>query len=292
MKLLSYAILLIMASHVSVATAADVPARPVVLVSVAPYKHFVEFIAGDTVTVELMVPAGTSSHTFEPTPRQMLNASRADIWFQIGEGFEDKAGRALKSYHAEMKLVDLREGVDFVLAIPEEKCHCIQHVHASSIDPHFWMSPKEVKTQVQAITRVLQERFPNNKNLYETRSLQLIQDLDTLDQDIRSVLSESKDMVVMVSHPAYGYFCRDYQCHQLSIEFEGKDPTPRELTRILIEARNRKLKKVYIQMQYNSKGARLLAQELGAEVIVLDPYSENYFESMRDIARNFAKPKS
>jgi zinc transport system substrate-binding protein len=263
--------------------------RPVVLVSVAPYKRFVETIAAGTIDVALMVPAGTSSHTFEPSPKQMLTASHADIWFQIGEGFEERAGRALKSYNPHMSLVDMREGLDLITCAPDEGCHCAQHVHASCIDPHFWMSPTEVKKQVHTITRALQQRYPQNQKLYESKAQELITQLDVLDKEIKELMSSSKGQVVMVSHPAYGYFCRDYLCRQLSIEFEGKDPTPRELTRILTEARQQRIQKVFIQMQYNSKGARLLAKELGAQIVVLDPYAEDYFNSMREIARQFAQ---
>lgn len=42
-------------------------------------------------------------------------------------------------------------------------------------------------------------------------------------------------------------------------------------------------------MQYNNKGAKLVAQDLHAAVVTLDPYSENYIESLREIARAFAK---
>jgi zinc transport system substrate-binding protein len=92
----------------------------------------------------------------------------------------------------------------------------------------------------------------------------------------------------MVSHPAYAYFCRDYQLKQLSIEFEGKDPSPRQLTSVLTRARQAGIKTVFIQMQYNNKGAQLIAKELGAKIVTLDPYAENYFIMMREIASHFA----
>jgi ABC-type Zn uptake system ZnuABC Zn-binding protein ZnuA len=72
---------------------------PTILVSVAPYKLFVEKIAGDTIDVNLMVPAGASAHTYEPTPRQMIAAGKAVAWFTIGESFEGRAIPALKARH-------------------------------------------------------------------------------------------------------------------------------------------------------------------------------------------------
>lgn len=95
--------------------------------------------------------------------------------------------------------------------------------------------------------------------------------------------------MLLVSHPAYAYFCRDYNLEQFSIEFEGKDPTPQQLTRVLQQARALKTKKIYIQRQYNNKGAKLVANELGAQLVMLDPYSENYLNTMHEIALRFAE---
>src|SRR5262245_26555291 len=85
-----------------------------VLVSVAPHKFFVEKIAGSTVHVGLMVPAGASAHTYEPTPKQMLDATKADLWLYVGEGFEPKVRTALSSYNPRMQFVDLRQHLDMI----------------------------------------------------------------------------------------------------------------------------------------------------------------------------------
>lgn len=263
--------------------------KPYVLVSVAPHKFFAEKIAGDTLIVELMVPAGASSHTFEPTPKQMLNASHADIWFQIGEGFEPRASRALMSHNSGMQLVDLRKGLDLIYDSDCSKGHC-HHcaAHADCVDPHFWLSARQAKIQAKTIADALSQRYPQNANLYAQNLKSLTQQLDALDAEITTLLAPLKNRTVMVSHPAYAYFCRDYNLQQLSIEFEGKDPSPQQLTKILTQARKENIKTIFIQMQYNNKGARLIANEIGAKVVTLDPYAEQYFETMRDIARHFA----
>ncbi len=262
-------------------------AIPFVLVSVAPDKFFVEKIAGATVKVELMVPAGASSHTFEPTPKQMLNASHADLWFQIGESFEARASRALQSHNPNLKLVDLRKGVDMIID-DEGGCHCSAHAQECCADPHFWLSARQSKIQANTIAEALTQRYPQNAALY-TQNLQIfVQELNDLDKEIEAQLAPLKNRTIMVSHPAYAYFCRDYQLKQLSIEFEGKDPSPRQLTNVITRARQSNIKTVFIQMQYNNKGALLIAKELGAKVVTLDPYAENYFTMMRDIASHFA----
>lgn len=264
--------------------------KPFVLVSVAPHKFFAEKIAGNSLDVGLMVPAGASSHTFEPTPKQMLHASRASLWFQIGEGFEPRAGNALKSHNPDLQLVDLRQGLNLIYDSDCSKghCGCSHHHNEGCVDPHFWLSARQGKIQAKTIADALSKRYPQHASLYAKNLEAFTRELDALDTELSTLLLPLKNRTVMVSHPAYAYFCRDYNLKQLSIEFEGKDPSPRQLTRILTEAREVGSKTIFIQMQYNNKGARLIAQEIGAKIVTLDPYAEQYFDTMRDIAVRFA----
>lgn len=257
-----------------------------VLVSVAPYKSFVEKIAGDTVKTGIMVPAGASIHTYEPTPKEMLAASNADVWFLIGEAFESKAVKAFQSHNRKMLLVDLRQGVDLISNDPNYKPK--GHVCKHCLDLHIWLSPRQSKIQARLIAETLTRLYPENKEKYASNLQKFLLELDQLDQYISGLMKPLQGRTVMVSHPAYAYFCRDYGLNQLSIEYEGKDPTPYQLTKVIDQARNDQIKTIFIQPQYNNKGARLIAEHLGAKVVTLDPYSENYLESMREIARQFA----
>lgn len=265
-------------------SASFVQAVPYVLVSVAPHKLFVEKIAGDTVQVGLLVPAGTSAHTYEPTPKQMLAASRACIWFRIGEPFETRAIQALKSYNSSLEIVDLRQGLDLI-DCAHTSCTC----HANTSDLHFWLSARMAQTQADTIAEALSKIYPEHTHLYQTNLKQFKEELKNLDHEIQTILQPIKNRHILVSHPAYAYFCRDYQLIQSCIEFEGKDPTPQQLNKILNFARNSSIHTIFIQMQYNNKGARLIAQTIGAKVVTLDPYAECYFDSMLEIAHAFAE---
>lgn len=260
--------------------ASQATAIPHVLVSVAPHKFFVERIAGPTVFVDLLVPAGASAHTFEPKPKQMLIASQADLWFRIGEGFEARAMQVFQSHHPQMVFVDLREGIDLIHA----GC-CKSHGE----DLHFWLSARLAKIQANTIAQALIKAYPQHRQLYQENLAKFQQELTQLDETITRLLLPVKNRTILVSHPAYAYFCRDYGIRQLSIEFEGKDPTPQVLTKTLALARDLCIRTVYIQMQYNNKGAKLIADEIGADVVTLNPYSENYLDSMLEIAYAFAR---
>lgn len=264
---------------------------PTILVSVSPHKFFVEKIAGDTVTIQLMVPAGSSAHTYEPSPKQMISAGRADIWFCLGESFERRAGPSLQAHNPKLEIVDLRQGLEMITADPlsGNTCCCC---HANGQDLHIWLSARQAKIQARTITDALSHRYPQHAAQYRLALVTFTQELDALDKEISALLRPLKQRMILVSHPAYAYFCRDYELTQLSIECEGRDPSPQQMTNILNRARTAGIQRVFIQAQYSNKGAYLFGKELHAEVVMLDPYAESYMTSMLEIAHQFSLSKT
>lgn len=257
-----------------------------VVVSISPYKYFVDAIAGDTIKVFLLVPPGTSFHDYEPTPKQMANTVYADIWFRVGENFETRALNSLKNHNPRMKVIDLRDGVDLITLRSEGACpHCLQ----CGADLHIWLSPNQVKIQAKLIAAALSNVYPQYATLYQANLEKLLADLDKLDSEIREILAPLKNRKIMVSHSAYAYFAREFNLEQFPIEYEGRDPSPKQLNQILIHARAQNVKTIFVQKEHSSKGARLIADQLGAQVIELAPYTnDDYFGSMRNIAHKIA----
>lgn len=253
-------------------------ATPKIIVSVAPIKYLVESIAGPSFTVETFVPAGASPHSYEPTSRQILDLAKSVIWFRIGENFETKALKAMATH---MKVVNLRQGLDLL-----SSCCCHHH---DPYDPHIWLSPKLLKQQAHLITETLIDYMPEAKEDFQNRLALLIDKIDALDTSIMALLNTKPNSTVLVTHPAFGYFCRDYGITQLSIEVDGKEPTPKQMTTLLLRAKEEKLKRVFLEPQHSVKGGLRLAQELNAEVIWLDPYNEKVIENLLHIAKVFAQ---
>ncbi len=254
------------------------------LVSVAPYVELVDELTEKQVTVQLLVPPGFSSHTYEPTPKEIINATKASIWFTIGELFEERVERALKSENPKLVTVDLRQGLSLMGGHTHEGSD-----HICSQDTHIWMSPKMMMQQVKHMAKSLGSVFPEIKDTVDKNEPLVLAKLEKLDTEIRHILAPYKGKTIFVSHPAYGYFCREYDLHEESIEFEGKDPTPKQLYNLINEAKEDKVETIFIQKQYSTKAADLIAKEIGAKLILLDPYSEHYFDSMLLIAKSIAE---
>jgi zinc transport system substrate-binding protein len=89
----------------------------------------------------------------------------------------------------------------------------------------------------------------------------------------------------MVFHPAWGYFARTYKLKQIPIELEGKAPKPAQLQNLIVRARRDKIKVIFVQPQFSSKSARLIAAEIGGRVIVADPLAADWPQNLRAVAR-------
>jgi len=250
-----------------------------VLVSLSPDKQFVKKIAGDLIKVYSIVPDGSDPHTFEPTPKQMVNASECDIWFYVGEGFEIKALPALKSHSNRLTLIDLRKNINLIKGDGHHDCPSC----ASDADLHFWLSAKEAQIQTKTIYDALILQYPEHAAVFSENFREFIEELKALDSELTELLAPVKNRNFMVSHPAFAYFCRDYDLNQISIEFEGRAPTPQQLTTILEVARKDHIRIIVGLSHLSNKGVLLIGKELGAEVLILDPHHDSLSDTLRKL---------
>ncbi|HSX04667.1 MAG TPA: zinc ABC transporter substrate-binding protein [Rhabdochlamydiaceae bacterium] len=253
---------------------------PKVLVSVPPYQYLVEKIAGKTLEIQLLVPPGANAHLFEPIPKEIEKMLNADVWMRLGDPFEKKLAKVLKEKNPELAIVELWKDIEL---LGHEHTH-EGHSHEDEKDFHLWLSPKLAKKQAEKMAAQLINLYPQNKELYLKNLDLLLIELSELDQKISTLLEPLKGKAILVSHPAFGYFCKDYGLIQIPIEFEGKEPRPRQISQILKQIETLKIKTVLTQAQYSNKGAELIGQKLHLPIFLVDPYSMDYSKNLLHIA--------
>lgn len=268
MKKFLYLILIFLISSCSKIDKIEQSDKPLVAVSIPSYLFFIKKIAGNTVEVTNLIPAEADPHHFEPTPKQLNVAIKAQIWFRSQESFENTFFNLIKPYNPNLQVCDLTQDMPLI-----------------GNDLHLWLSPKIAILQAQKISAFLEEKFPQNKALYQDNLKKLIQEIQTVDQEIQAKLEKTTHKTILASHSAFSYFCQNYGLKQLSVEDENhKEPTLKSLYQLLNEAKKEKVKKVFIQAQVDNKGAFLIAKELQLTPIMVDPYSEDYLENLKKIA--------
>ena len=246
-------------------------AEPIpIFVSIIPQKYFVERIGGDDVTVEVMVNPGESPATFNPNPKKMSRLANSKLYFSIGVPFERIWISRLKAIHPDLQFISLHN-----------KSSNPRDEH----DPHIWLSPLLAKKMLAEIEAALSKAKPERAEFFKMNSINLAQELDILDQEIRDIIATAKSRNFMVFHPAWSYFAETYDLKQVAIEHQGKEPGPRALQKIINTGKKLNIKTIFVQRQFGLSVAKNVSQIIGANVEEIDPLAENYFENMRKIAK-------
>ena len=260
------------------------PEKPVISVSIIPQQYFIEQLAGELVEVNVMIPPGASPATYEPGISQLGKLDRSELYMRIGYvGFEQSWMDKISSVNPDMKIVDLSEGVTIIMEEESEEENHHGHSHHGS-DPHIWMSTINARIIARNIHHELLLLFPDKRDYLENRLEQFSTSLDSLHQDILNILEGIHNKKFMIYHPALSYYSRDYGLEQLSLEIEGKTPSPAHLKEMTDLAREHQISKILIQSQFDRKNAEVLARETGADIIQFDPLDIHWGKQMRYIA--------
>jgi len=263
-------------------------AKPTVTVSIIPQKYFVEQIAKELVTVNVMVGAGSSPHTYEPKPAQMKMLANSDAYFSIGDGFEKAWLPKFKSSNPHMLMVDSIKGIQKIAMSGhhhegEKKGHEVPE----ELDPHVWLDPMLVKIQARNILDALSSLYPLHVKTFEQNYDEFIRSIDTLDATIQASLKEVTSRTFIVFHPSFGYFAARYHLEQLPIEVSGKEAKPNELATIIKEAKEENAKVVFVSPQFSQKSAQTIAKQINGKVLTIDPLAYEWHENLLNIAKIF-----
>jgi zinc transport system substrate-binding protein len=162
-----------------------------------------------------------------------------------------------------------------------------KHHNHGILNPHIWLSPPLVKIQAHTILSALQQVDPSHGTFYQTNYHEFISRIHELDGQLKTLFAEKQGLQFLVFHPAWGYFAHAYGIEQVSIEIEGKDPKPARLKELIEYAREKHIKMIFVQPQFSTKSADLVAKEIGGQVAVADPLAEDWMANLREIANKF-----
>ena len=267
-------------------------------VNILPQKYFVEKIVKDKFTINVMVKPGASPHNFEPKPSQMKSLVASKVYFLIGDATEKNWIEKFKQNAKNTLFVDTTIGFEKIEMAKHEHEEVAQHDHKkdekdeehdhSGLDPHIWLDPVLVKIQAKNIYEAMIKIDSANSDFYKTNYEEFLKELETLDSNIKTILAPHKDKAFMVFHPSWGYFAKRYDLEQISIEIEGKEPKPNELVELIEESKKHDIKIVFVSPQFSQKSAQAISKNIGANVVAIDPLSDNWYENLQKVANEIA----
>ncbi|MBM3143674.1 MAG: zinc ABC transporter substrate-binding protein [Chloroflexi bacterium] len=221
-------------------------------------------VGGDLIGLSILLPVGSDPHSFDPTPQDIARVAEADLIFANGAGLEEFLDHLIESAGAEDKVVQVSEGIDFLISEEEGRSHA---------DPHTWTDPNNVMIWVHNIERALHEENPENGDVYEANAGKYLAELEELDAWIReqaSQIPEEKRKLV-TDHSLFGYFADEYGFDQVGALIAGystlAEPTAQELAELEDSIAALEISAVFVGNTVNPTLAERLAEDTGVLLI-------------------------
>lgn len=250
--------------------------RKTIFVTITPLQSLIDEITMGDFDVEVIVPKGASPETFEPTPKQVTSFSDAEFIFSTG--LIDFEQSLIKRIDGKAELVNLSKGIELIAG----SCSCGNHHHKHGIDPHIWTSPRALRTMVTNAHDAIIAHYPDSVK-YTEATERLLESIADIDNYCATRIEAAGVDAIMIYHPAYTYFARDYGIEQIAIENDGKEPSLRQTTALIERAKEHNIKNILRQPQYSEDKVHAIATDAGAEVITTDPLSEDILVEIKRV---------
>ncbi len=252
-----------------------------VTVTIEPVKYFIDRLTSQKIKVNVMVPVGASPATYSPAPDQLMQLSSSKLYVKVGHlGFEEAWMPRMEELNPEMDVVNLSRNVSLIRG--GEYVHG-DHVHYGGSDPHIWTSPAVVMTFLPDLKKGLITSFPEHRVLIEENYTALLQDVKEMHNAFSDLASRVVHKKFMIFHPALTYLARDYGLEQISIEYEGKEPSPKKLRELIDVANDENIRLILIQKEFDRRNAEMVKEATGAELRTINPLSYDWVEEMQKI---------
>jgi zinc transport system substrate-binding protein len=246
-----------------------------------PLQQITKEIAGQKADVFRVTPVGQEAHDFTPSTQDRINIQESNLFVYQGGDFDNWAQKI--SEDKNIKSVEFSSGFSFSVN-NEEK------------DPHIWLNPLIVKDQSKNILQKLKEIDSKNSKYYEDNYNNFVQNLQNLDSDYKTKLSNCKQNSVVVSHDAYGYLAQAYKFETKPIQdLSTLDVvTTTQIAEIIDFIKTQNIKYIMVEEVVSNNIVEQIKAQTGVQFLELSPLesvdeetqNQTYFEGMQKNLKN------
>ena len=251
-----------------------------VTASFYPVEEAARAIGGTLVWVSDLTPVGGEPHDLELRPSQVAGLERAHLVLYLGDGFQPQVEKAVASLPADVKRVDLLQGMALrpaQVGIPGVEGEVDGGAGPEALkgnrDPHVWVDPARFVEMATRIRDALIAADPSKKATFETNAQVYIAGLRGLDRDFATNLRDCQSPVLVTSHAAFGYLADRYGLTQAAIAgiSPEAEPDPKSLAATASYAKAHAVRTVFFETLVPRKLSETVARTIGATTDALNP---------------------
>ena len=234
------------------------PNKEMILASFTVLADIIENVAKDDFIVRSITKPGIEVHGYQPTPSDLIKASKASVFIDNGFGFELWAEKFVSNL--KVKRVTISDRLDPIF-ISED-------FYKGKPNPHAWISPKRGMIYVDIIVDSLSElkpskaeSFKNNGQIYKNKISQLDKDFSLFINNL-----EKNNRYLVTCEGAFSYLTNDYglkEAYLWPVNAESQI-TPKRMARTISLVKNKNIPSVFCESTVNNESQMIVVSETGA----------------------------
>lgn len=261
-------------------------------VSIAPLAYFTDRITGGDFEVNILVPTGSSPEIYEPTAVQMKKVSNSKLFINTGLiDFEKKLNETVSDINPKVRIIRLSEGMNLIDDSHHDHTHTHGdnhiHHHHHGTDPHIWTTPSIMKEISEKIYNEISALYPDSVK-YTNNYNELLNDINGLDYLLRGIF-ENGQKNFLIYHPALSYLARDYGLNQISVEYDGKEPSADHIKNLINQSKSLNINKILYQIEFSKNTVDALSRELNIEAVAINPLAYDITDNILKISTLIAE---
>lgn len=268
-----------------------------------PGYDFARAVTKNTnISTKMLVKPGAETHTYEPTPQDIIDIKNADMFIYVGGDSDTWVEKILKDVDTKkthvVKLVDLVSTVEeeIVEGMEDEDEHEHDHDHSHShdydhdhddhnhkhdhdeeeegpeIDEHVWTSPKKAMEIVKKIAKVASEIDAAEKTKIDDNAEKYVAEIAEVDKDLHQAIDGKISEIVVADRFPFRYFADEFSL-KYAAAFSGcseqTEASAKTISFLINKVKQEKIKKIYMIELSNGKIAETVSKDTGAEVLEL-----------------------
>lgn len=265
-------LLLALLLSVSLSASAEEPLQ--ILAVNFPCYDFAREVAGESAQVSMLLPPGSESHSYEPTPQDVIAIQSADLFIYVGGESDTWVESILLSMGEEAPPVFRL--CDPVTLLAEETAASMEHEHdedETEMDEHVWTSPKNAMRIVEALRDRLTALAPEHAQTFTDSAVAYLAELSRLDMAFETVVAEGqRDLIVFGDRFPFRYLAAAYGL-RYDAAFPGCSEDSEPSVRTVISLVNTICEEhipVVFYIEFSSRRtADILAEETGAKPLLM-----------------------
>lgn len=280
-----------------------------IVATLFPQYDFAKQIGGDKVNVSLLLTPGTETHTYEPTPQDIIRINDSNLFIYTGKYMEPWSDRIISGVDSNTTILDVSKNISLLKSEDDddedehEDEHHHEEEHHHEYDPHIWLDPQNAIVMINNIADELCSIDSQNSEYYKENAEKLISQVRELDSDIEKTIAESnKKKIAFGGTFAYSYFVNRYKLEYVTAYHscgESAEPSVAKVKEVIDYMKSNDIKVIFYQEASTGKIADSIAAETGAEKLVFHTIhnatqqeidnGETYISLMRKNLENLKK---